>query len=233
MNGPVPTGFGSSVGSAVRGGHPRRAAHHARLRGQIDREHDPRPLHRDRHRHRVGQHDLGCAVRIRRDVGKHLAGEERVELTSDVVHHRRAVERRAVVERHALAGHERPHGVVLVGRDRLREVRDDLPVLGDGGESVEDAADGHVARRRARELRRHPGAAGVGLDAHDELAALHRREVRRRGCARAALRGCARAALRRCARAALTVVASAGRRDQPERQQRRGQTETCSPGSRR
>ncbi len=174
---------------------PRRARDHARLSGEVEGEDDPGSLHRDGHRHRIGEDDLRRAVRVRRDVTEDLAGQERRDLPLHVVDHRRAIERRAVVELDARSSVEGPDRVVRVRGDLVSEVRHELAVFGDRRERVVHAADRHVARRRAEHLGRLPRAAGVGLDADDELAARHRRLGRRCSCCgRAARRGCRRPA---------------------------------------
>ncbi len=84
----------------------------------------------------------------------------------------RAVERRAVVERDAVADVEGPLGVVGVVLVRLDEHRGDLAVLGGREQRVRQRREQHVAGRRVARLVRREEVRGVGLDAVDEVAAL-------------------------------------------------------------
>ena len=93
-------------------------------------------------------------------------------MADEVVDDRGAVERRAVVERDARAGLDRPDRVVGVRLDRLGEVRLDRAVgrrrASAGRRPSGSTVWPEIAQQR---LGRLHGLPRVGLDAHDELAA--------------------------------------------------------------
>ena len=165
MNGPVPTGCERSASSLSTGSQPRRRRHVAGLTHQRERERRPRRVHLDDDRHRIGRVD-GDACRL----GRKMLPVRRQSWRGEVLGDRRAVERRAVVERDAGASLDRPLGEVGVRGDRLGEVWRGLAIRVRHRQGVVDVADHLMAGDRAQHLGRPPRAEGVGLDAHDDLA---------------------------------------------------------------
>ena len=140
---------------------------------EVRREGDPRSALRE-HRHVLAG---GFDVVDGRQRG---AGQRAVQAAVDVELHRRAVERRAVLELDAVAEVHRPLRVVGVVLDALDEVGHGLAVLVVGEQRVADRAQHGQAARRGRHPVWRPRVGRVGLEAVDERAALDRvRWIRR------------------------------------------------------